>query len=297
MPDFKKQYDEYLRVIEEAIEEYLPSADCPQKSVVEAMRYSMGAGGKRIRPVLLLEFMRVCGGDYHDALPFAAALEMIHTYSLIHDDLPCMDNDDLRRGKPSCHKAFGETAALLAGDGLLTCAFETALGRTDFMKISCEAALKALRILAEAAGVSGMIGGQVLDLESENQAIEGAFLTRIYALKTGTLLSAAVKMGCVLAGASATLYNPAIEYSEKIGLSFQIVDDILDVTGDEKALGKPIGSDAGNLKNTYVSLYGLSNAQETAARLDKEARQCLARIPGASRFLYELTDMLTKRNH
>ncbi len=263
-------------------------------TVVKAMNYSLLAGGKRIRPVILLLFFELCGGKAQEAMPFAAALEMIHTYSLIHDDLPCMDNDDFRRGRPSNHVCFGEDMALLAGDGLLTQAFGQAV---SCRFIPTDRVVKAIGILAERAGYHGMIGGQVIDLESENKPIDEETITLLNELKTGCLLQAAAEIGCVLAGADESLVKAAGVYGQKVGLAFQLVDDLLDIRADASVLGKPTGSDAKNGKSTFVSLYGEECCRLTADRLTNEALDCLKVFPGDIRALSELTKDLLIRSY
>lgn len=278
----------YLEEINSALKDYLPKGD---DVVSQAMRYSIENGGKRIRPTLLLEFCNVCGGDYKKAMPFACALEMIHTYSLIHDDLPCMDNDDFRRGKPSCHIAFGEEYALLAGDALLTLAFETAMKSN----LSAETTLKAAKELAKAAGVCGMVGGQVLDLQNEGKKVGAAELEKTDRLKTGELIRAACVLGCVCAGADDSKICAAEKYADGIGIAFQIVDDILDVTSDEKTLGKPIGSDAENEKSTYVSLLGIDESRKKVQRLTSQAKDALDAFDGDVSTLKNFADKLMNR--
>lgn len=285
--------DNYRNLIESTLKEHIKQSTDLQKSVKDAMSYSLFIGGKRIRPALLLEFCRVCGGDVTNALNFACAIEMIHTYSLIHDDLPCMDNSDLRRGKASCHKVFGEDIALLAGDALLTQAFEIAL-KTE--NIPSDRIVRAAVILARASGADGMIGGQVIDLESEGKAISLNTLLKMYSLKTGALIKAAATIGCVLAGADQALINAAEAYSENIGLCFQIVDDILDLEGDEATLGKPTGSDERNRKSTYVTLNGLEDAKLKAKDLAQSAKTNLKVFGSQAKALSELAEMLTKRD-
>lgn len=292
MTDVTARLSEYAKLTEEALAKYL-DCDLPlQKSVIDAMKYSISAGGKRIRPALTLEFCRLFGGDMDAALPFACAIEMIHTYSLIHDDLPCMDNDDMRRGKPSCHKAFGEDIALLAGDGLLTLAFDTLLSA----KLPPERIIAAGRELACAAGVSGMIGGQVIDLESEGKEITSDTLREMYALKTGELLRAAARLGVISAGGSEEALRAADKYSGAVGLAFQITDDILDVKGDPSLLGKNTGSDAANGKSTYVSIYGLEKAESRVNELVLEAVSAVSQIPD-SEFLCDLAKYLAGREY
>ncbi len=287
---FEAQLNQYISRIERFLTKYLEPEQCKQRSVLEAMAYSVEAGGKRIRPVLALEFCRLCGGDVEQALPFAAAVELVHSYSLIHDDLPCMDNDDFRRGKPSCHKAFGEANALLAGDGLLTMAFRL----LTEAELPTDRIVKAVAMLSDYAGVSGMIGGQVIDLESEGKEIDADTLILTYGLKTAKLLQAACELGCIAAGAGPEQTKAARTFAYELGLAFQIVDDILDVEGDSKTLGKPVGSDAENDKRTYVALFGLERAKTEAEAYAKHALQCLA-VFGEHDFLTALTEMLLKR--
>lgn len=284
-----KSYERFLPDIEKKLE----SSITADNSAAQAMKYSLLSGGKRIRPILLLEFYALCGGKGDSALNFAAALEMIHTYSLIHDDLPCMDNDDMRRGRPSCHKAFGEDTALLAGDALLTLAFKTA-AETD--GIPADRVLKAIAVLAENAGISGMVGGQVEDLAFEKSGATIEQLRGMYLKKTSCLLSAGAVCGSILAGADERELKYAAEYAEKLGLAFQIIDDILDCTSDEKTLGKPIGSDEKNGKTTYVTLLGIDGAKAEAERLSNEALTALCKIKGDNAALRELTaDLLDRK--
>ncbi len=259
---------DYLNLINKALERYMPQSD---DIVSEAMKYSVRNGGKRVRPILVLEFCKACGGDVNKALPLACAVEMIHTYSLIHDDLPCMDDDDYRRGKPSCHIAFGEANALLAGDSLLTLAFET-VANAD---LNADLVVMASKELAKAAGILGMVGGQVLDLQNENKALTVADLEKIDNLKTGELIRISCVLGCIAAN-SIDKIPSAEKYAKGIGLAFQIVDDILDVTSDAETLGKPIGSDSENQKSTYVSLLGVDKSREIAKALTKESVEALA---------------------
>lgn len=279
---------DYLAIINDALELYLPESD---DIVSQAMKYSIRNGGKRIRPMLVLEFCSACGGDYKKALPLACAVEMIHTYSLIHDDLPCMDDDDYRRGKPSCHIAFGEANALLAGDALLTLAFETAL-KAD---LTAESIVAATKELAKASGVSGMVGGQVLDLQNENKQLEVADLEKIDNLKTGELIRVSCVMGCIAAGADDKKIKAAEDYAKGIGLAFQIIDDILDVTSDAETLGKPIGSDSDNQKSTYVSLLGVEESEKVAAQLTEKAKAALDIFDEDTSALKNLADSLQTR--
>lgn len=265
--EFNRQMEEYLGLINEKLIEYLPEAKDGQSDVVRAMKYSLINGGKRLRPILVLEFCKACGGDIVKAIPFACAIEYVHTYSLIHDDLPCMDDDDLRRGNPSCHKMFGESTALLAGDALLTHAFE----------IICDAEINssykadAVCLLAQNAGVGGMLGGQVLDLKYESACPSISQLLTVHKLKTGALISAACLLGCIAGEASDSQLASASKFAYNLGIAFQIKDDLLDVLGDEEKLGKPIGSDAQNDKVTYVSLVGIDKAQNDVEMLTSAA--------------------------
>ena len=288
--------NEYAEIINAYLEKALPQCDFGEAVVHEAMNYSLSIGGKRIRPVLVLEFCRVCGGNIEDALCLAAALEMVHTYSLIHDDLPCMDNDDMRRGMPSCHIKYGYEYALLAGDGLLTQAFGV-IADSEFAKKNPALAIKAVAALSCLAGANGMIGGQVIDLKNENRKAGLETISKMDELKTGALIKCAALFGCIAAGADEEKIKAATEYATKIGQAFQIVDDILDVTGDEKNLGKPIGSDKESGKSTYYTLLGLEKAQEYADRLTDEATRALEIFGKESEFLKELAFMLAKRKH
>ena len=271
---------EMLERIEEALESYLPEGDGYINTVVEAMRYSLMSGGKRVRPVLTIEFAKLCGGTEEAAMPFACAVEMIHASSLIHDDLPCMDDDDLRRGKPTNHKVFGEAAAVLAGDALLTHAFDTVLCKKAVELNSYEKCVKAGKILSHCVGAEGMIGGQIIDLESENRAVDIERLRVMDKKKTGALIKAACLMGCISAGADEKKLAAASVYAENIGITFQIVDDILDVVSDEETLGKPIGSDQENNKSTYVSLLGLDECRRISSALTEEAIASLSQFEG-----------------
>jgi len=293
MPDRSEK--NMMEMVNAKLAEYLPEEDIPQADVITAMRYSLLGDGKRIRPVLVLEFCRICGGDEQTALPFACAVEMIHTYSLIHDDLPCMDDDDMRRGRPSNHKVFGEDTALLAGDALLTMAFETMLSEESVRLAGAQRASKAAGYLARAAGAHGMVGGQVIDLMSEGRSISLETLKKMDEGKTGALILASAQMGCVLAGADDRRMAAAENYARAIGLAFQIVDDILDVTGDAQTLGKPVGSDSGNNKCTYVSLMGLENAEKAAEELTAAAVEALSGFGGEAGYLIELAKKLAAR--
>ena len=291
---FREQLMDYVSHTEAALDAALPLRDCPQKEVVEALRYSLLGGGKRLRAALLLAFYQVCGGEGEKALPFASALEMVHAYSLIHDDLPCMDDDDLRRGKPSCHIAFGEATALLAGDALLTHAFDHML----HADMEPQRLLAAAGCLSRAIGVYGMIGGQVMDLANESSPdITEQRLMDTDALKTGALICAACEMGCILAGASEEKRTAAKEYAAKIGLAFQITDDILDQCSTTEELGKPVGSDEESKKATYASLYGIEEARRISAELLTQAKESLRAARMDSPFLLDMADYILERKH
>lgn len=289
--------NQYLSRIEESLASYLPAKDCLQKDVIEAMEYSLLAGGKRIRPTLTLEFCRVCGGDVQAAMPFACAVEMIHSYSLIHDDLPCMDNSDLRRGRPANHIQYGEDIALLAGDGLLTLAFETALSPESIKLAGAQRGAEAARLLAKAAGAEGMVGGQVIDLQHENQRAPIEVLLEMDRKKTGALIQAAAQMGCAVAGADQKQREAAVEYAACVGLAFQIRDDILDVISDPETLGKPVGSDDKNEKSTYVSLLGMEKAQQLVNELTQQAESALSAFSEDTAFLREFAQSLANRGY
>lgn len=298
--DFKQQYAMYLAETERRIDEYFTNGSLPQENVRKAMRYAVCAGGKRIRPVLLSAVCDMLGGDAEDASRVALAVECVHNYSLIHDDLPCMDNDDLRRGRPTCHKVFEENIALLAGDGLLNTAFEILSDRDKFKTLTSDCLLSIIQTLSTAAGVFGMIGGQVVDLESEGRSGVGLDeLLYMHRHKTGALIRAAAVCGCLCAGLGVSdkkTLNIA-EFSSKLGLAFQIKDDILDVTGSEEVLGKPIGSDEESGKNTFVSLLGIDGAKQYLANVTAEAKTALEPFGGKARFLNELADYLFDRSY
>ena len=296
MSEVKETLSFYAQMTEEALEKYLPEINCLQQNVIKAARHSLTAGGKRIRPALVMEFCRVCGGEPETALPVACAIEMMHTFSLIHDDLPCMDNDDMRRGKPSCHKAFGEATALLAGDALAILPAQIIASAALKGTLSSEAALKIIELLGERAGIFGMIGGQVIDLENEGKQPETGVILEMYRMKTGALLEFCCRAGCLAAGAGAEKQLSAGSYGQRLGLAFQIIDDILDITADEKLLGKPVGSDAESGKYTYVSAVGVDRARAEAERLTKEAERFRSDF-SENAFLTGLTELLLKREY
>ena len=262
------------------VEDYLSSL-CRQGTryadLQEAMEYSLLAGGKRLRPVLVLECCRACGGNPEQALPFAAAVEMVHTYSLIHDDLPAMDDDDLRRGRPTNHVVYGEATAILAGDALLTAAF----GQLTGAQLSPEQIVAAVDCLARAAGPDGMVGGQALDMAGEGRALTRAELEQLQSLKTGALIAAAARLGCIAAGGSPERQEQVARYARALGRAFQVRDDMLDVTGSNEELGKPVGSDRVNEKSTFVTALGLSGCEELIQQLTEEAVAALAGLEDA----------------
>ena len=292
----KYSLKEYIGIINNYLETAVGECSFGEDMVHEAMKYSLGIGGKRIRPTLVLEFCRLCGGDINDALPFAAAIEMIHTYSLIHDDLPCMDNDDMRRGMPSCHKKFGEEYALLAGDGLLTRAFGI-IAESDVAKKSPDSAIKAVAELSYLAGANGMIGGQVIDLRNEDKPCSIEVLRTMDSLKTGALIRCSAALGVIVAKGTDEMMQSAVVYADNLGHAFQIVDDILDVTGDEKELGKPIGSDAQSNKSTYVSILGIDESKKYAEMLTDKAIDALEIFGSEGDFLRELAASLINRRN
>lgn len=280
--------------VEQIVTSFLPKEEGYQKTVLEAMNYSVSAGGKRLRPMLMLETYRMFGGTSKVIEPFMAAIEMIHTYSLIHDDLPAMDNDEYRRGRKTTHVVYGEAMAILAGDALLNYAFETAA--SAFVLDEGNPAIgKAFMILASKAGVYGMIGGQVVDVESEGKEIDADTLKFIHIHKTSALLESAMLIGAVLAGASEQQQRTVELAARELGLAFQIRDDVLDVTGNTDELGKPVGSDEKNHKNTYVALEGLEKAKEDVKRYSESAIDRLKSLPARNEFLYELIEELIDR--
>lgn len=287
---------ERTETAEAAVKKYLPPAEGFQKTVLDAMDYSVNAGGKRLRPVMMMESYRMFGGRGEEIEPFMAAIEMIHTSSLIHDDLPCMDNDTLRRGKPTAWVKYGYDMAVLAGDGLMIYAFETAakalaLGADPARVARC------MGILAEKTGIYGMIGGQTVDVELTDKPIPEDKLDFIYRLKTGALLEASFMIGAVLAGAGEEEVKTVEEIASLVGLAFQIQDDILDVTSSAEVLGKPVLSDEKNHKTTYVTLKGLEKAREDGKEISRRAVELLRSLGGDHAFLEELIVMLTDRKN
>ena len=294
MMDINKEIAEHTTQVEAIITKYLPKESGYQKTVMEAMNYSFLAGGKRLRPMLMQETYRLFGGSSDIIEPFMAAIEMIHTYSLIHDDLPAMDNDDYRRGRKTTHVVYGEAMGILAGDALLNFAFETAC-KGLMQDVGNPAVARAVQILAQKAGIYGMLGGQVVDVESEGQPLEREKLDFIYDLKTGALIEASMLIGAVLAGASEKEQQVILLVAKDVGLAFQIQDDILDVTSDMETLGKPIGSDEKNHKTTYVTIRGLAQAQKDVEKISERALEGVASLSEENVFLNELIRYLIHR--
>ncbi|MDD3164901.1 MAG: polyprenyl synthetase family protein [Oscillospiraceae bacterium] len=298
MMDVEATLNAYGAQVESALRRYLQSAhEADYAAVFDSMRYSVFGGGKRLRPALVYAFCALCGGEPERATPFAAAIEMVHTYSLIHDDLPCMDNDDLRRGRATNHKVYGDATALLAGDGLLNRAYETILNPAYTGHLGAEAVCRAAFCLADNAGADGMIGGQIIDMDSEGKAISLERLMRLQQLKTGCLIRAAAELGCIAAGKTddATL-TAARDYASGIGLAFQIRDDMLDIEGDAAVLGKSVGTDAAAGKSTFPSLLGMERCRQTIRQLTDGAKAALSPFQGAA-FLEALADYLVSRDH
>lgn len=291
--NFKEQMSQRVAAIEEILKKYMPAEEGPQKLIMEAMNYSVTVGGKRIRPMLMQETFRLFGGEGDAVEPFMAAQEMIHTYSLVHDDLPAMDNDEYRRGKKTTWVAYGEDMAVLAGDGLLNFAFETALkafGKADPLKVAA-----CLKILSAKAGIYGMIGGQVVDVMSEEKQIDMETLLFIHRNKTSALIQSSMMIGAVLAGATDEEVAKIEKIGEDIGLAFQIQDDILDVTSSLEVLGKPVHSDEKNEKTTYITLEGLEKSKKDVEEISYRAIEGLKSFERENQFLNELVEMLIHR--
>jgi geranylgeranyl diphosphate synthase type II len=287
---------ERRRQVDEALERWLPQQEDHPPVIHEAMRYSVFAGGKRLRPILALLACEAVGGNAEDAMPAAAALEMIHTYSLIHDDLPAMDDDDYRRGRKTCHRVYGEAIAILAGDALLTHAFRV-LADPGPTRVLPEWRLQAIAEIAEAAGSSGMVGGQAMDILAEGREIDRPTLLYLHTHKTGALIRASVRVGAIAGGAGAEQLQALTRYSELVGLAFQIVDDILDIEGSSAEMGKTAGSDLRRKKATYPAVMGLEESRRDAARLLEEAKDALRPLGEKGAILTALADFVGKRRH
>ncbi len=294
--DFQKQMKQKVQKIEDILQEYLPKQRGYQSVIMEAMGYSLLAGGKRLRPMLMQETFHLYDGTSKALRPFMAALEMIHTYSLVHDDLPAMDNDEYRRGRKTTHIVYGEDMGILAGDALLNYAFETAFRAFVIEPEDSLAIGRALAVLGEKAGIYGMIGGQVIDVKETGHAVERDVLDTIYRLKTAALIEAAMMIGAILGGASEEDVKKVERIAEYVGVAFQIQDDILDVTSTSEVLGKPVHSDEKNEKTTYVTLMGIDEAKKEVERLSNEAITLLHQLPGKNAFLEELLIQLIHRN-
>ena len=290
----KTKLKEKAKKIDNALNMYIIPQSNEQSIIYDAMRYSLMAGGKRLRPMLMLECASLCGGDEDTVMPFACAMEMIHTYSLIHDDLPAMDNDDLRRGMPTNHIKFGEATAILAGDALLTKAFEIT---SEAKNIAPEKAMQAISMLASSAGTEGMIGGQVIDMEYEGKSITLDTLKKMHLLKTGAIIRSSCKIGVLLAGGDEQQIQAVDDFASNLGIAFQIRDDILDVEGDTSTLGKKVGSDIESDKNTYTKLMELDEAKRLVKEYSERAKSALSVFGERADFLLSLTDYLSGRNN
>lgn len=295
--DFMKKMDSWNNIINDELDRYVAEQTGPGANIHKAMKYSVMAGGKRLRPILALAVCEVLRGNIEDVIPYACAIEMIHTYSLIHDDLPAMDNDDLRRGIPTSHKVFGEALAILAGDALLNKAYEIMVDHTYSQDRMFSQGLAAIKIIADGAGANGMIRGQVIDIESEGQDISIETLETMHRCKTGALIKASVLAAAVLCGASHDEYERLLEYSENIGLAFQIKDDIMDVESSQAQLGKTIGKDALNKKATYVTLLGAKKAEDLLNKTVDDAIKSLECFEDRADFLKSLAVFVKERKN
>ncbi|TET39910.1 MAG: polyprenyl synthetase family protein [Dehalococcoidia bacterium] len=293
--DLKKYLDQKREIIDEALNQYLPLETEYPQTIHEAMRYSVFAGGKRLRPILVIAAAEVVGGRAEEVLPTACGIELIHTFSLIHDDLPAIDNDDYRRGKLTCHKVFGEDMAILAGDGLLTHAFQMLAQNSEIKTINKQAMPLVIKEVAGAIGTLGLIGGQVVDIQSEGKEIDLPRLEYIHTHKTGALIAISLKVGAMLMDAQEEEIEALFQYGKLIGLAFQIVDDILNVEGDEVQLGKPVGSDLRQKKATYPALFGIEESRQKARRLIEEAKKELEIFGEKGEILRLLADFIVER--
>ncbi len=291
--DFLETLESKIVEVNKYLNKYLEEKDNPQATIYKAMNYSLHAGGKRIRPVIALACAELLDADTEKVMPFACAIEMIHTYSLIHDDLPCMDDDDLRRGKPTNHKVYGEGMATLAGDGLLNLAYETILKQSQ---VSPNMTLAAMAIIAESAGTEGMIGGQVIDLESEGKEIDAITLMSMHMHKTAALIMASARVGALLGGGGREDLIDLEEFARYLGIAFQIKDDILDVLSNSEVLGKTVGKDAENNKSTFVTIYGIEQSKKMLEDYTEKAIEVLSKYGQKAEFLIELSKFLLDRD-
>ena len=293
--EFKLRQEEKIRAIESILTFYLPEKSGYQELIMDAMEYSVMAGGKRLRPMMMNEVYHLFGGKDREIEPFMAAIEMIHTYSLVHDDLPAMDNDEYRRGRKTTHVVYGEDMGILAGDALLNFAFETAIKAFDMKGAHQDRIAKALQVLANKAGIYGMIGGQVIDVKESGNVLPLQMLDEINRLKTAALIECAMMCGAILAGTCDDHIAVVEQIAGKVGMAFQIQDDILDVTSTTEVLGKPVHSDEKNDKNTYVAILGIEKCKEIVSRLSKEAEDMLRTLPGENLYLNDLLLSLINR--
>lgn len=297
---FNVKYNAWVELINDALSKIIVEKESPEKSIYQAMNYSLMAGGKRIRPVLSLAVCEMLGGDISEIIPYACSIELIHTYSLIHDDLPVMDNDDYRRGKLTNHKVYGEAIAVLAGDALLTYAFELmtdSILKNETRVNKLEASIRAMNYIAKVSGAAGMIGGQIVDLESENRVLSGELLKYMHKCKTGAIIKASVLVPAIILELDKKYKTYLCTYSEKIGLAFQIKDDILDVEGNQELLGKKTGKDAYNSKCTFVTLYGIQQAKTMLDNLIMEAAEALDTFGDKAGFLKRLAYYIGEREY
>jgi geranylgeranyl diphosphate synthase type II len=295
--DIKEYLNNRCKIVNNALDKFLPKESIYPSIIHKSIRYSVFAGGKRIRPILVILSAETLGKSYKRVLPTACAVELIHTYSLIHDDLPCMDNDDYRRGMLTNHKVFGEGIATLAGDALLTYAFELISKNKEVNGVKPENVLKVINVISKACGTSGLIGGQVVDILSEGKKVSKLELKYIHTHKTGALICASLQAGAILSDAKEKEYSALTEYGENLGLIFQIVDDILNVTGDAKKLGKSVGSDAKRKKITYPSLFGIENSKKEIQKLKEKAKNSVKIFKNKSKLLNKLVDFVIEREY
>ncbi len=297
LAQFQQELEKRKHYIDTCLQKYLTSSDAYPPIIHEAMHYAIFNGGKRLRPIMVLEGTKLAGGSQESAVPIACALEMIHSYSLVHDDLPAMDDDELRRGKPTCHIVFGEANAILTGDALLTGAFAVMTESAGIAGVKPDNLIRVIREIAEAAGSQGMIGGQVIDLQSEGQDIDYDTLKTLHSLKTGKLFQAALRSGAILSNMNRQGLQSIDKYARSFGLAFQITDDILDVNGNEAVIGKPAGSDAKNAKTTYPGLFGLEKSRQLAEDCVKACIDSLQDFGPEADFLRQLAYFTLERQN